>query len=179
MKKAIIAIYQHVFPSVAHYVSKRSGTFEEAKDVFHDALLIYYEKMYAGQLTLRQGESAYIFGIARHVWTRRYVENQRLASLDQLMAGFNGDDMERDWGDDATCTETVSDKRILRLLQTAGRKCMEMLTAFYYEKLDMQELAHRFGFSGSRSATVQKFKCLEKVKQVVKEKALLYEDFVG
>lgn len=179
MEKTIMAIYQHVFPSVARYVSKRGGTFEEAKDVFHEALLVYYEKMYEGRLNLQQNEEAYIFGIARHLWTRRYVENQRLASLDQLVAGFNGEDPERDWEDDASRTEALSDKRILQLLQTTGRKCMEMLTAFYYEKLDMRELAHRFGFSGTRSATVQKFKCLEKVKQVVKEKSLQYEDFVG
>lgn len=170
MEKTIIAIYQHVFPSLARYVSKRGGTFEEAKDVFHDALLIYYEKMYAGRLMLRQDEKAYIFGIARHLWAKRYVENQRFDSLDQLTTGFDGED--------ASLTESLSDKRILRVLQAAGRKCMEMLTAFYYEKLDTQELAHRFGFSGTRSATVQKFKCLQKVKQVVKEKSLHYEDFI-
>ncbi|PPK99090.1 RNA polymerase sigma factor [Parapedobacter indicus] len=179
MEKTIMAIYQHVFPSVARYVSKRGGTFEEAKDVFHEALLVYYEKMYEGRLNLQQNEEAYIFGIVRHLWTKRYVENQRFASLDQLMAGFDSEDSAGNWEDGDSLTDTLSDKRILRLLQAAGRKCMEVLTAFYYEKLDMQELAHRFGFSGTRSATVQKFKCLQKVKQVVKEKSLQYEDFVG
>jgi len=95
------------------------------------------------------------------------------------MAGFDSEDSAGNWEDGDSLTDTLSDKRILRLLQAAGRKCMEVLTAFYYEKLDMQELAHRFGFSGTRSATVQKFKCLQKVKQVVKEKSLQYEDFVG
>ncbi len=174
-----MAVYQQAFPAVARYVSKRGGAFEEAKDVFQEALLVYYEKMYEGRLTLQQSEEAYIFGIARHLWTKRYIENQRYASLDQLMAGFDSEDTERDWEYDASRDETLSDKRILRLLQAAGRKCMDVLTAFYYEKLDMQTLADRFGFSGTRSATVQKFKCLQKVKQVVKEKSLQYEDFIG
>lgn len=177
MNKTILAIYQHAFPIVARYVSKWGGTFEEAKDVFHEALLIYFEKKYDGRLFLQQSEEAYIFGIARHLWTKRHIENKRYASLDQLMAEFEGDQEEKDW-ENASHDETLSDKRILRLLQAAGRKCMNVLTAFYYEKLDMQELAHRFGFSGTRSATVQKFKCLQKVKQVVKEKSLQYEDFV-
>ncbi|MBK1441550.1 sigma-70 family RNA polymerase sigma factor [Parapedobacter sp. ISTM3] len=173
------ALYKRVFPLVARYVAKRDGTLEEAKDVFHEALLVYYEKMRDGQLTLRQGQEAYIFGIVRHLWTKRYQENQRYASLDQLMAGFGDDDVNTDWADGVSADETVSSKRVLRLLQAAGRRCMDMLTAFYYEKLDMEELAHRFGFSSTRSATVQKFKCLQKVKQVVKEKSLHYEDFAG
>lgn len=72
----------------------------------------------------------------------------------------------------------VSSSRLMRLLQTAGRKCMELLSAFYYEKLPMEQLADRYGFSGPRSATVQKFKCLEKVKDTVKEKSLSYEDIL-
>lgn len=179
MNKTIQAVYQQAFPAVARYVSKCGGTFEEAKDVFHGALLVFFEKKYEGRLSLQQGEEAYIFGIARHLWAKRYSENQRYASLDQLTEEFERESVEWEKADDASSNETLSNKRILRVLQAAGRKCMRVLTAFYYERLDMQELAHRFGFSGTRSATVQKFKCLQKVKQVVKEKSLQYEDFVG
>jgi hypothetical protein len=42
----------------------------------------------------------------------------------------------------------------------------------------MIDIAGRFGFSGERSATVQKFKCLEKVRDTIKSKSLSYEDFV-
>jgi DNA-directed RNA polymerase specialized sigma subunit, sigma24 homolog len=179
MNKTIQAVYQQAFPAVARYVSRCGGTFEEAKDVFHEALLVFFEKKYEDRLFLQRSEEAYIFGIARHLWAKRHSENQRYASLDQLMEGFESENVEWERGDDASSNEALSNKRILRLLQAAGRKCMRVLTAFYYEKLDMQELAHRFGFSGTRSATVQKFKCLQKVKQVVKEKSLEYEDFVG
>lgn len=177
MNKTIQAVYQRAFPAVARYVSRWGGTFEEAKDIFHDALLVFFEKKYEGQLFLRRNEEAYIFGIARYLWAKRHIENQRYASLDQLMEEFESGNAEWEGEDDTSPKETLLNERILRVLQAAGRKCMNVLTAFYYEKLDMQELAHRFGFSGTRSATVQKFKCLQKVKQVVKEKSLQYEDF--
>ncbi len=54
---------------------------------------------------------------------------------------------------------------------------MDMLQAFYYDKLNMREIAERFNLSGERSATVQKHKCLEKVREKVKEKSMTYEDF--
>lgn len=46
---------------------------------------------------------------------------------------------------------------------------MQLLIAFYYDGLSMQDMARRFGFSGTRSATVQKHKCLEKVRAEVKK----------
>jgi len=179
MTKTMEVLYLRIFPAVARYVAKRGGTLEEAKDVFHDALLVYHEKTLDRPPILQLDEGAYIFGVARHLWIKRYVENQRYASLDKLIAGLDGDS-GMDWADDPQSGEPApATQRILRVLQTAGQRCMQLLTSFYYEKLDMQELARRFGFSGTRSATVQKFKCLEKVRQVVKEKSLHYEDFVG
>jgi hypothetical protein len=53
-----------------------------------------------------------------------------------------------------------------------------LLKSFYYDKMPMSDIGRSFGFSGERSATVQKFKCLEKVRDTVKSKALQYEDFV-
>lgn len=166
--------YQQLFPAVARYVAKRGGTPEEAKDVFHDALLVYFEKSRDQRNAIRQDVAAYTFGVARHLWHKRYQENLRQVSLDRLMTDFEGMDPA-----DLAEGAIPATGRILRVLQAAGGKCMQLLTAFYYEKLDMSELATRFGFSGTRSATVQKFKCLQKVKQVVREKSLQYEDFVA
>jgi hypothetical protein len=34
------------------------------------------------------------------------------------------------------------------------------------------------GFANEHSASAQKYKCLEKVREIVKQKSLTYEDFV-
>ena len=71
-----------------------------------------------------------------------------------------------------------SPSRLLHHLETAGQKCMEILKAFYYDNLPVNKIAELFGYSGVRSATVQKYKCMEKVRETIKEKSLAYEDFV-
>ena len=168
-----MSLYLEAFPAVARHISKMGGRFEEAKDVFQDALVIYYEKTRAAKMELKQGEKAYLFGIARHLWNKRYKENCKEVSLDQLDDGLGENSGLADSG-----YEEVSSVRLLGLLAKAGEKCMRLLSAFYYENLDMETLAKRFGFSGARSATAQKFKCLEKVKETVKQRALQYEDIV-
>jgi len=68
--------------------------------------------------------------------------------------------------------------KLMHYLETAGQKCMEMLKAFYYDNLPVKTIAGLFGFSGERSATVQKYKCMEKVRETIKQRSLTYEDFL-
>jgi DNA-directed RNA polymerase specialized sigma24 family protein len=158
-------LYLKGFPVVARYVARRGGTMDEAKDVFQDALIILYEK-HADGLTLNATQQAYLMGIAKHLWLRRFEANNRYEPL-----------TDQDIYEDDTLTE-LSGKRILNFLQTAGKRCLELLSSFYYEKQNMTEIAGQFGYSSTHSATVQKYKCLEKVRDTVKQKQLTYEDFL-
>lgn len=166
-EQLFIELYQKAFPSVARYVSKMGGSLEEAKDVFHDAIILWYERNAGSENPVRQ-EHAYVLGIAKHLWTKRFQEKTRYTPLDfpEKMDPLSAKE------------EAASSEKLLRFLETAGQKCMELLRAFYYDKLPLENLAGKFGFSGVRSATAQKFKCLEKVRDTVKEKSLQYDDFL-
>jgi RNA polymerase sigma factor (sigma-70 family) len=161
-----IRLYQRCFPAVARYVRKMGGNLEQARDVFQEALLAYYEKTRNGELELRSDEHAYLFGIARNVWAKRHKEAARNQALDYLTDVREPEE------------PAPSSKKLLRYLEAAGQKCMELLRAFYYDNAGPEEIATHFGFSGIRSATVQKYKCLEKVRETVKQKSLAYEDFL-
>jgi len=164
-EKLFISLYKNAFPVVARYVNKMGGTFDEAKDVFQDSLVIYYEKSVECSFELKTNEKAYLLGIAKHLWLKQHRDNSKLTPIDGLEI-------------ESEETAQASDKKVLNFLQTAGKKCMDLLRSFYYDGLQLADAAELFGFSGVRSATVQKYKCLEKVRETVKQKALTYEDFV-
>ena len=167
-KLLFMRLYQQAFPLVAKYVHAMGGSFEEAKDVFQDALVIYYEKLATAGVTLKYSERSYILGIAKHCWAKKNKLNNRYTALPDSLQDIA---MEGNTGQSSA-------EKLLQLLHTSGQKCMELLRAFYYDKLPMHKLATRFGFSSERSATVQKYKCLEKVRDIVKDKSLTYEDFL-
>ena len=163
--KLFLALYNSVFPAVARYVSKMGGTFDEAKDIFQDALVIWYEKAAEGSLTINTNDKAYLAGIAKNLWLKKFRANSREVAID----GFDIPSDEE---------AQISGSKLLSFQQTAGKNCMDLLRSFYYDQLPLNDIAGTFGFSGVRSATVQKYKCLEKVRETVKEKALTYEDFL-
>jgi DNA-directed RNA polymerase specialized sigma24 family protein len=168
-EQLFIALYKKAFPAVAKYISKMGGSFDEAKDIFQDALVIYYEKSVSAQLVLHTNEQAYLLGIAKNLWAKRFGESLHHTSLDTNRNDY-------DFIEDENIQPSTA--RLMHYLETAGQKCMEILKAFYYDNLPVNKISELFGYSGVRSATVQKYKCMEKVRETIKEKSLAYEDFI-
>lgn len=160
-----IGLYKKAFPAVARHVSRMGGSLEQAQDIFQDALVIYYEKVQASADNIRVSEKAYLLGIAKHLWSQAYKTNIK----SQPLAGA---DFE------AVADERPATQMLMHYLETAGQKCMELLKAYYYDHLPAGDVATLFGYSGVRSATVAKYKCLEKVRDTVKQNSLTYADFI-
>jgi DNA-directed RNA polymerase specialized sigma24 family protein len=165
-EKLFISLYKSAFPLVARYVSKMGGSFDEAKDVFQDALVIYYEKVITKLDVVNKNDKAYLTGIAKHLWLKKYRDNMLNCALEGLDMTIESEE------------EHPSQSKLMHYLEAAGKKCMDLLRSFYYDQTPMADVAALFGFSGVRSATVQKYKCLEKVRETVKERSLTYEDFL-
>lgn len=156
--------YQEVFPSVAAYVATKGGSLDDARDIFQEALVIFYEKVMVGGFEPEGTPEAYLFGITKNLWAKAYDRMMRIQSVEDLEITDERNDV-------------ILHQRLLAFLLASGQKCMDILQAWYYEKLTMNALSARFGFASDRSATVQKYKCLEKVREQVKTKSLSYEDF--
>ena len=165
-EELITRLYETCFPPVARFIRKKGGTLEEAKDLFQDGIVIYYEQVVKGQTTIQSDESQYLLGIVRHLWSRRFNEIKNLEPLPPGVIAL-GNEKQVD-----PCIKALS-----KFLLQSGQKCMALLQAFYYDKISMDQMAKKFGFASARSATVQKFKCLEKIRDNVKKSLMSYEDF--
>ena len=163
---ALEELYESAFPNVAKFVKSMGGTFDDAKDIFHDSLVVYFE---INHDQVYSSPKAYILGIAKHLYIRKYNGSKSTVSLT---------DMEMHIQIPEDYFPAVNTKRLLRFLESAGKRCMDILRAFYYQKKQLTTLVRTMGFSNEHSASVQKYKCLEKVREIVKEKSLAYEDFV-
>jgi DNA-directed RNA polymerase specialized sigma24 family protein len=162
-------LYASAFPAVARFISRHRGTFQDAKDIFQDALVIFYEKTKDGGAPVKVSPESYIFGIAKHLWIKKYNRGQAEVRLDEFEKFIT---IPNDY------YQPVASDKLLHFLNQAGEKCLALLRAFYYTRVSVRDITNLFGYRNEHTASVQKFKCLEKIRDNIKSKALRYEDFI-
>ncbi len=163
-----LQLYEELFPICAQWVRSMNGSLNDAEDIFQDALIIYFEKINNNELNVATSSEAYILGITRHLWIRKFEKSKSTVSLNAL---------EKTLSIPENFYPSINTVRLLDFLESTGRNCLELLRIFYFEKFSMKELSSRMGYRSEHSATVQKYKCLEKLRTSIKQKSLSYEDF--
>ncbi len=161
-------LYERTFPVFARYAAKMGASFEDARDVFHDAMAIYYEKSMDTSFTPHTSAEGYVAGIARNLWLKRFNRERRYVSLEKTAEMFEVPD---------NYFPDEHESRLLMFLERTGRKCMDLLHKFYFGNQSLKSIAKVLGYKTEHSAAVQKFKCIGKVRDAIKEKSLRYEDF--
>ncbi|HEX6892840.1 MAG TPA: hypothetical protein VF141_19160, partial [Chryseolinea sp.] len=58
-------MYETAFPAVASFVRQMDGSFDDAKDIFQDAVIIYLERSTEMSVTINVSPDRYILGIAK------------------------------------------------------------------------------------------------------------------
>ena len=162
-------LYEKAFPAFARFAARRNASFEDAKDIFHDALVLYYEKCTEAGFSVQVSPEAYVVGIAKHLWLRKFHYERNNISLT---------DMESSFLVPSDYYPTVDEIRLLKFIESSGKKCLELLRRFYYQKSPLREIAAHLGYRNEHSAAVQKFKCIGKMRDAIRSKALDYEDFL-
>ena len=153
----ITALYRDAFPHAARIIRQLGGDEETARDLFHDAMIVYLEKSRKGTLQVEVSAKAYLLGITKILWLKQYRDKPVPLNM-----------MEHNLSVPADFYAPARQAPLLERLSVAGARCMQLLQAFYYDRLNMRQIAEQFRYGSTHSATVQKYKCLEKVREQVK-----------
>ncbi|WP_162852643.1 RNA polymerase sigma factor [Dinghuibacter silviterrae] len=145
-EKALENMYRSAFPKVAAMVRRYGGDLEMARDVFQDAVLVLLERDEAPD-----HPEAYLIGIAKNL-CRREARRPATIGLPADLVAPGARTSTPIWG----------------YLRGAGARCLQLLQAFYYNNLSMEDIAGEFHYSSAHSATVQKYKCLERLREQLK-----------
>ena len=155
--RALTQLYRQAFPAVRRLVQRQGGSAEDAQDVFQDALVVFYEQAVLGELELTAAASTYLMGIARHRWQH---ELRRRARLPNHTLPDNAEALAAE--DPEAADETAF--AVLDYVEQPGSKCRDILLSLHYFQQPLAQIAAANGYRSVRSATVQKFKCLERLR---------------
>lgn len=148
------------FPKVRAYVQQNSGDEELAKDVFQEAIIVFYEKVQSNDFKLTSSITTYVFAICKNIW---YAKLRKL-----------GKEIPSDVIVDTTVDMPDEDKegmfdQLELVVKQLGNKCQEILKQFYFLKASMKDIASSLGYSSVNAAKTQKYKCLERAKKLAAE----------
>jgi len=162
--RALAQLYRLHFPMISHYVLQNSGTEDEAKDVYQEGIMVFYEKVRDGSLELSCQIKTYLYAVCRRLWLKRLTEKTRFGgSLDDhepyLETGAEADLVEAEERDRRFATMSEA-------LDLIGEPCRSLLEGFYLLDKSMQQLTADFGYTNADNAKNQKYKCLVRLKKL-------------
>ncbi len=160
---AMKGLYAYL-PVVKKFVLKNNGTRQEAEDVFQEGLVIFCNKAIKSDFLLTASINTYLYSVCKLLWLHelkkknKTIKNDFIELTDLNLVDEINEDIEKD----------KSAKQAQNALIKLGEKCKEILELFYFKKLSMKEIASKLGFASEKGAKNQKYRCIEKVKENLK-----------
>jgi RNA polymerase sigma factor (sigma-70 family) len=161
-ERALRELYKTHYPMVVHLICSNSGTEQEAKDVYQEAVIAFYEKAQQPQFTLTCKIKTYIYAVCRRLWLKRLSEKKRTSGTINEAETFSGID------DEMTEIEE-QEKRFAKMgtaLNSLGEPCKSIIEDFYIRDFSMESITEKFGYTNADNAKNQKYKCLQRLKKL-------------
>ena len=160
--KAIETIYRNNFNMVQSFVLNNNGTYDDARDIFQEAMIVLYENVKSDSFVLTCQIKTYVYSVCRRLWLKRLQYLNRFASqiesLEETVPVEEDIEQQEKQNADFAIME--------RALASLGEPCKSLLEAFYLEKKDMTHIALAFGYTNADNAKNQKYKCLIRLKKL-------------
>jgi len=157
-EKALELLYKKYYRMMTKLVISNSGTEEEAKDIYQEALVVFWQKAVSGNLVLTSKISTYVYSICQNLWRKELDRKKRLSNE------------EKD-GVEYTDFDSKERARIIQeCINDLGETCRNVLIYYYYDGLSMQDIADKLGFANTNTAKTKKYKCKKKLDDLVKSR---------
>ena len=161
-KRSIETIYRENYASIQSFILTNSGSVDDARDIFQEAMIVLYEKAGLSTFVLTCQIKTYLFSICRRLWLKRLQQlgkfSTQLDSLEEIVA------VEEELEDH----EKKNNEFVLmeQAMTKIGEPCKSLLDAYYLQKKNMQDIANEFGYTNADNAKTQKYKCLVRLKKL-------------
>ena len=155
-EKALEVLYKKYYRMMTKLVITNSGTEEEARDIYQDALIVFWQKARSGNLVLTSKISTYIYSICQNLWRKELDRKKRLSNE------------EKDASVSIDMDTAEKEKIIARCINQLGDTCKKVLMYYYFDEMSMQDIAERLGFANTDTAKTKKYKCKKKLDDLIK-----------
>ena len=147
---------------IAHLVCSNSGTEQEAKDIYQEAVIAFYRKVQFPEFRLTCKIKTYLYEVCRRLWLKRLAEKKRQPRGMEVMEFFSGVEEEM------TDIEEKENRYacMSKAMQELGEPCLNIIKDYYLQDLSMETISNKYGYTNADNAKNQKYKCLQRLKKL-------------
>ena len=160
--RALSYLYKTHYPMIAHFVLSNSGTEDEAKDIYQEGIIIFFEKVRQTNFELSCQIKTFLYSVCRRLWlkslSRRSRNAGKVEDFEEYLPPLT-DDLHAD-------EEEAKFSLMSEALQQLGEPCRTLIEDFYIRSMSMQAIAEKFGYTNPDNAKNQKYKCLMRLKKL-------------
>ncbi|MDN5199989.1 sigma-70 family RNA polymerase sigma factor [Fulvivirgaceae bacterium BMA10] len=155
---ALDYLYKKYYRMMTKLVISNNGSEQEAKDIYQDALIVFWQKAASGKLVLTSKISTYLYSICLNLWRKELDRKSRLSNEEK-------DDVEFIDNDKKERMRIINE-----CIDQLGDTCKRILTYYYFDQMSMQEIANNLNFANTDTAKTKKYKCKKRLDQLIKTK---------
>ncbi len=156
------ALYKKYYNIVLKLVVNNSGTQESAEDIYQETIIVLYETVQKPQFELNCQLQTFIYSIAKRLWLKQLRKHGQTGLMRE-------DEQEQLVDVQIEMQEHLQKEADLekmnQSLNALGEPCASLLTDFYVNKLSMEAISEKFGYTNADTAKNQKYKCLQRLKK--------------
>ncbi|MEP4532711.1 MAG: sigma-70 family RNA polymerase sigma factor [Cyclobacteriaceae bacterium] len=168
-QKALSEIYESNYSYIEKMILKNSGDVEDAKDIYQDAMLVFYKNAVKPEFRLTSTIKTYLYGISWRLWMKKLSQKKELtiSHKEEYIDAFDFELVSKDADD------TLN--RIVNMLREHGKNCLEIMERFYFSKQSFDEIAEVLGYASGQVVREQKYRCIKRVREGIKTLKISYE----
>jgi len=158
-------MYRAYYRMVAAYVTRNSGSNDDARDLFQDVLIVLVDKVREPDFELNKGVklSTFLFGIARNTWLMELRKRKKMPTVEpdpeMGLENIPDDASDHEFGDMKALV-------VSRLFEKIAEDCYRLLFAFYYKKTPLIEIAANVNYT-EKFVRVKKNRCMNALREMI------------
>jgi len=172
--RALGVVYKSNKERVCSFVLSNSGSEEEAKDVFQEAIIAFYENVRNGKFKGESAISTYLYSITRFKWLNQIKKNTVRKEHHESVA--------QDQFTESPLARLIEGEKkagVLEVLAQLGTSCKDLLIENLFHGASMKEIAKNGSYSSEQIVRNKKYKCLQKLKELIRAKPALVKVLKG
>jgi RNA polymerase sigma factor (sigma-70 family) len=162
--KVLTYIYRKFYPYIQSFIINNSGSEEDAKDTFQEALITLYNYSMDESFIINESFKAFLYSICKNIWFKqlrsKQIHNKSVSELNNPVTL------------DPTVEEHIEEELEMKIyrkhFQALDHECQQVLEKTN-RKQPYDEIAHEMGFKNEKYVRNRRFRCKEHLISLIKK----------